>query len=378
MATYTPIQTGYKPEGALGGLYAGENAAMARLQSDIANLADLFDLQQTGVTTQQKQFDLDKARQFLPSDLAIAEQKRLTALSESTPEVIKALTSGKVGTAQSQTATGAYDTAMLPSKIELGKLENIQKAAQAKGDTYITEVSNVYNKFLTEGSLSAANYVNSTYQDPTQREAMHNLVRKGQKGFQTLFDEYSKAQPKHIQEMTKQSLVNAGNLAVARVNAQGTVTAATRNANAAMAAGDKNSIVAASNSVNQGINLLKELNSELQASIEGFKNKKEQSKEYQSLLTEQRILKGRILEMQTLSESLARKLVEPTPFIDEQGRTSVPTPAPAKLVQPSVVDTDITGSSTSGSLFKPTRISTPLLNKEGKTPPKKMNYEDLK
>ena len=350
MATYAPIQTGYKPEGALGGLYAGENAAMSRLQGDIANLADLFDLQQTGVTTQQKEFDLDKARQLLPRDLAMAEQQRLTALTESDPDVISALTAGKVGKAQTEKATGAFDTAMLPSKIGLGTAENALKLAKTKGDTYITEVGNVHSKLLAEGPLSAANYVNTTYQDPAQREVMHNLIKQGTKGFQSVFEGYAKAQPPHIQDMLKQTLVNQGNLDVENVRAKAQVNAAVKTAIAAITSGRKLELQAAAENLKYSIETAKyyaeRVDGDLRTLIAQQKAMKKDytvDPQYKALLKEKADAEKRVKDATDAMQVVANKLSEDSnPYSvlgipDPTGSTNkVPTlpPKPVPLPKP--------------------------------------------
>jgi len=123
------IDTGYRPEGALGAWYAGQNTANAQDMND-EDLSKLFlqnqQLQQTYTQAQQMN-PLDVIAKLQTNDIG-AYDSALARAKQSSPSYIPMSLMGQEGQMQSQATAADIGKALAPFKIasEKGQLENEQ------------------------------------------------------------------------------------------------------------------------------------------------------------------------------------------------------------------------------------------------------------
>jgi hypothetical protein len=137
----TPIQTGWQPDGALGAMYHGMNAANAEDENE-ENLARLFlanqrEQQMLPLDVQGKQYDLT-GKQY---------ESQLAQAKMNDPGYINSLLTGTMGQMQSQEAAGSLAKGLLPfrQKAEQGALEN-----QATGNDVLSQFNQI-DSLLRQG-----------------------------------------------------------------------------------------------------------------------------------------------------------------------------------------------------------------------------------
>lgn len=105
------IDTGYKPEGALGALYQGENAGMQEQNNQLSLIKDFLANR--------------REQQMQPLDIAIRGKEAAQANALNTPELLQRFAAGQGGVWDSQTAKGKEDTALVDSNIDTKKAANL-------------------------------------------------------------------------------------------------------------------------------------------------------------------------------------------------------------------------------------------------------------
>ena len=127
------IDTGYKPEFALGALYQGENAANAEMENQL-NFIKQF------LTNQRQQ-------QMMPIDVAQAQQNLDSTAYKTTPEFQTGMRDTISGQGMSNLAAGQTASALQPFKQKLGQAEaQNQLSIQDK----INQVQQLDNLIQTE------------------------------------------------------------------------------------------------------------------------------------------------------------------------------------------------------------------------------------
>lgn len=140
------IETGYKPEGALGGVFAGFNAANAEQGAELELI---------------KQFLANQREQSIqPLDVNIKQTESDRATVGRSPEMLDAYQRGYIGQNDSQNAAGSLAMGLLPfkQKADQAKLENdyglqqnqkqVQEIDNALNDTEATFQPGVRQKLL--------------------------------------------------------------------------------------------------------------------------------------------------------------------------------------------------------------------------------------
>lgn len=334
MATYQPIVTGYKPEGALGALYAGENAAMARQQTESANLADLFDAYQKQAQIQQAQFNLGEAKYKAPNERAVSDLAGATALGQNTPEYLTAVRGGQLGQAQSLAATGSRDTALLPSSIEAGKAENNSKVASA-GFTEAAKQVDIIAGLAKQSPLMAASYISENIIAPDKRGEYLRLLRAGQ--IPALQKQFALENQAHIAEMDKERYKGGIELQKANISAAGYKYTADKNYDAAVAAANKLDLQSAEAAAKAANDAYKSSYTELKAQLDQFLPKDKQSPNYIALEQQVNGLRSKMVETADFIRTLRNKPKEPLATGKNVGQVS-PAPATQPTVTPKVID----------------------------------------
>lgn len=326
MATYQPIATGYKPEGALGALYAGENAAMARQQNQMANLADMFDQQQKELTYRRGEFDLGESQAMAPNVRATSNLAGAQATSMSTPEAIKAYSEGQLGGYQTTAAKGALDTALLPGAIATGKQ-----------GAHVTALLGVSAALKSGGKGAATNWVLNNYTDPDQRKALLNEVQGGT--VDSALQQYALGSPTHIAAKDLDTAKYASAREIANINAASFANTADKQLRAAQLAADKLDLQSAEGAAKAALEAYKASGDELGKMIDQFKPTEKQSPRYLELLKQQGELRARMIETSNFIGSLRT----PKPVTPGAPVPAVPVPAVAPPVTGSFVRDPKTG-----------------------------------
>lgn len=269
MATYQPIQTGYKPEGALGALYAGENAAMARQQNQMANLADMFDQQQKDLTYRTGEFDLGEKQYMAPSKRAVSDLDMATAIGKNNPTYLTAMRGGETGQAQSLAAKGSLDTALLPLSITAGQTKLTSEVGANKQNSHITALLGANAALKQGGKMGAVKWVLDNYTDPDQRKVLLSEIELGK--MEETLKSYAYTDPKHLAEMDKERYKGGVELEKARIAAAGMENSAKHGANAQYYAYNKDMLTKSLDAVEQGRKQLadnvKEMDGDLRSTI---------------------------------------------------------------------------------------------------------------
>ena len=281
MATYQSIITGYKPEGALGGLYAGENAAMARQQTESANLADLFDAYQKQAAVQQAQFNLGESQYKAGSERAVSDLAKATAIGQNNPAYLAAIRGGQLGQAQSLTAAGSRDTALLPSSIEAGKAKNMGEVASA-GFTEAAKQVDTIAGLAQQSPLMAASYINQNITNPEKRGEYLRLLQAGQ--IPALQQQFALQSQAHMAEMDKVNTEIAGRSNAAAITAQSYNYAADKNAETALLQQDKLKLDFLQSQAQRSADLAKQLQSNLTSNNAWLTPKGRETPQYKAAL----------------------------------------------------------------------------------------------
>lgn len=125
------IETGYKPEFALGALYQGQNAANANMAAEEELIKQFLANQ--------------KAQQMLPIDVAQAQQTLDSGAYKTRPEYQNAMTDIQVGQGMSNMAAGQTAKGLQPFKqaAEQGALE--QQMGEQRNMAKIQEIDDILN-----------------------------------------------------------------------------------------------------------------------------------------------------------------------------------------------------------------------------------------
>lgn len=323
MATYQPIVTGYKPEGALGGLYAGENAAMARQQTESANLADLFDAYQKQAAVQQAQFNLGESQYKAPNERAVSDLAGATAMGQNNPAYLAAIRGGQLGQAQSLTAAGSRDTALLPSSIEAGKAENISKVATA-GFTEAAKQVETIAGLAQQSPLMAASYINQNITDPAKKGEYLRLLQTGQ--IPALQKQFALENQAHMAEMDKVRYQGDIELQKANISAASFANTAQKQLDAASLAASKLDLATAEAAAKSALDTFKASSDVVGKSLEQYRKEDKQTQAYRELLTEQAALRKKMVEASDMLLNL-RKVGSPNAIPGAAVPPVPPTPA---------------------------------------------------
>lgn len=318
MATYQPIVTGYKPEGALGALYAGENAAMGRQQTESANLADLFDAYQKQAAIQKSQFDLGESQYAAPNVRAVSDLSGATARYMSDPTRVAQMGQGQLGQAQSLAATGAKDTALLPSAIVAGKAENVSKVATA-GFTEASKQVDTIAGLAQQSPLMAASYINQNITDPQKKGEYLRLLQTGQ--IPKLQQQFALENQAHLAEMDKERYKGGIEIQKANISARSYANTAEKQLAAAQLAASKLDLQSAEAAAKASLDAYKAAGDEIGKMIDQFKPEQKQSQIYRDLQAQQVDLRNRMIETSKFITTLRQPTTPGTP-------TSPPVPTP--------------------------------------------------
>lgn len=301
MATYQPIVTGYKPEGALGALYAGENAAMARQQTESANLADLFDAYQKQAAVQQAQFNLGESKYKAPNERAVSDLAGATALGQNNPDYLSGIRSGQLGQAQSLTATGAKDTALMPSSIEAGKAKNASEVASSNFTEAAKHVDTIAS-LAKQSPLMAASYINQNITDPDKKVEYLRLLQEGK--IPKLQQQFALQSQEHLRKVDELNIQGRTSRDVAGINAASFANTAEKNLQAAKLGIDKLDLQSAEGTAKAALEAYKASSDELGKMIDQFKPAEKQSPRYLTLLKQQTDLRSKMIETANLIGTL--------------------------------------------------------------------------
>jgi len=151
------IETGYRPEGALGALYAGQNAANAQSMND-EELSKLFlanQIQQQQFQQNQQTNPLDITRMQNANDISGYEAAYAKA-KQASPDYIPMNILGQMGQMRSQDTASKIGEALMPTKIasEKGQQEN-----EAAKQGVLWTMQDIDKKLAAGGDVDAAGNV---------------------------------------------------------------------------------------------------------------------------------------------------------------------------------------------------------------------------
>jgi hypothetical protein len=122
------MDTGYKQDGLLGALYGGYNNANVETANELEMVRNFLANQ--------------REQQAQPVDQMIKELQGQQAKVQNTPEMLRSFVDAAKGRQQSDTARGAFDTFILPTKQKAEKERGIQQFNDASQANQITEIEN--------------------------------------------------------------------------------------------------------------------------------------------------------------------------------------------------------------------------------------------
>ena len=264
MATYQPMETGFKPEGPLGAWISGQNEANQQLQNRMANLADLFDQRQKDLTYRTGQFDLGEKQYKAPSErLASDVTGRLSRTQLDTPGYFTGRVAGAMGQDQSLAAKGSLDAALLPSATASGIATNVATTAQKGQDAHITALMNVGKALRSGGKGQATQYILNNYSDPKQRQALLGEVENNT--IQSSLQHYAYNNPTQLAKMQQTKAEIAGRANAANITAKSYNYAADKNLELALLNQDKLQLDALESKAQRSADLAKQLKANLSA-----------------------------------------------------------------------------------------------------------------
>lgn len=321
MATYQALPVGdFKPMGVLAGIYAGQNAANQEQQNEIANLAELFDQRQKDLTYRTGEFNLGETQAMAGDVRSEAALRGAQARQLATPDALDNYRLGKIGEWQTSSAKGKSNVATVDSDILLKQAQNVQATGAAKQSEKIRVLGDLAQVVKNQGIDYALQYVDNTYQNPEQRDALRQAVLLGEVGIKGMIRDYTESDPAYISKMAEQRLKNEGGLDVAKENSKGSIASATRAANAAIYNGGKLALAQAKDAATVALQSSKQYFDEVTASIEQWKGDKA-SPDYKQLLAQQKVARTRAENAVNLLVRLAKKLEEPLPLQQDGSET---------------------------------------------------------
>jgi hypothetical protein len=306
MATYGQYDTAYKPSGALGAVYSGQNAANLEQQNQLANLADLFDLRQKGITADTGEFDLGEKQYKAQSErLAADVAGKLSSTQLKTPGYFQGRVAGVMGEDQSKAATGTYDTAVLPSKTTAGIATNELGASESRYKQLATTLSTLDSIATGQGNMAAVQYVMQNFKDPQQRDTYLGLIRDGQ--LPTLVEHMALNAPSQIQKREDLNTQGKTSRDVAAITARSYEYTADRNYNAAVIAAGKGELAIAIAAAKQSHDTFKAALDETQASLDSFLKEDQQSQKYKDLVTQKTALRQKMIDASDLLIKMSKQ-----------------------------------------------------------------------
>lgn len=342
MATYKANPVGdFKPIGALAGVYAGENTANQELQNRMANLADLFDLRQKGITADTGEFELGEKRYKAPSERLTSDVAgRFSQAQLDTPGYFQGRVAGVMGEDQTKAATGAYDTSMLPSKTAAGLAANVAATAESGQKAHITALENVVSAERAGGKGRAMSYILEHYTDPKQRELLLTELQNGTA--QKMLESYAYNNPTQLGKMQEIHAQGQNSLAVANATARSYEYSANKNYEAAIAAAEKGQLATAIAAAKYSADAYKAAFDEVQTNLDMYRKEDQQKPEYKLLLKKKDALREQMTEAANLLVKMSKEPMREIPAPTGKGAGSSSTTITSKQANPpaKVVITD--------------------------------------
>lgn len=314
MATYGQYDTAYKPSGALGAFYSGQNAANLEQQNQLATIADIFDQRQKDLTYRSGEFKLGEEQYAAPNQRAVSDLTGANANYMLDPTRVAQMNQGLLGEAQSKVAAGTYDTAVLPSKTTAGIASNESGASESKYKQLATTLSTLDSIATGQGNMAAVQYVMQNFKDPQQRDTYLGLIRDGQ--LPTLVEHMALNAPSQIQKREDLTIQGKTQRDVAAINARSYEYSANKNYEAAVAAAEKGQLATAIAAAKYSADAYKAAFDEVQTNLDMYRKEDQQKPEYKLLLKKKDALRDQMTEAANLlvkmSKEPMREITTPT------------------------------------------------------------------
>jgi len=330
MATYQALPVGdFKPMGVLAGIYAGQNAANQEQQNEIANLAELFDQRQKDLTYRTGEFNLGETQAMAGDVRSEAALKGAQARQLATPDALDNYRLGKIGEWQTSSAKGKSDAATVDSDILLKQAQNVQATGAAKQSEKIRVLGDLAQVVKNQGIDYALQYVDNTYQNPEQRDALRQAVLLGEVGIKGMIRDYTESDPAQINRMAERALTNQGNLDVANAGARAAAITANRGYQAAVNSADKNMITAAIGTSKAWLDNLKIVQDTIDNDLNKFKTDESKlSQEYKNLIAERTKVKTALNTANKQLTALTDKMIKmPSVVLSPDGSRVIEQPS---------------------------------------------------
>lgn len=305
MATYGQYDTAYKPSGALGAVYSGQNAANLEQQNQLATIADIFDQRQKDLTYRSGEFKLGEEQYAAPNVRATSDLAGATARSQNTPQFLASQNAGLQGQWASQAAKGAVDTALQPSAITAGIASNESGASESRYKQLATTLSTLDSIATGQGNIAAVQYVMQNFKDPQQRDTYLGLIRDGQ--LPTLVEHMALNAPIQIQKREELTIQGKTQRDVAAINARSYEYTADKNYNAAVIAAGKGELAIAIAAAKQSHDTFKAALDEAQASLDAFRKEDQQSQKYKDLVAQKTTLRQKMIDASDLLIKMSKQ-----------------------------------------------------------------------